>query len=324
MKNDKLFSMRTGGFGKFEKSKTPGPEAFLGPPPPSDMPELISNWVTGEPWIATGYGIRFKAGRGLTEQEMMDMEITYSESPETVQRNMEFPRLAPDEEAAEAFKAISGLLAPSKDDPPTPDIDKLISGFSASLGEVIREYAPRHAAAIAAGNGEFVAGPKLGPALRAFSVLFEKTVRIDGEERDLPADEGKGAFFIAPNRAIDLRTVFDRAAFRTVMMGETVPRALAVTMFEVRHSLDERLAGVRVSAQESWDAMMTEPDAFFLSPDREAVSRIGSEVIQDRKPKPEPTPAREEPEVDEVDPNDLWDESDNADYDDDDPRSFGL
>lgn len=326
------FLMRTGGFGQFPKGKVGGPEAYLGPPPPETELDLVGAWVSGEPWNQTGYGLRFDMGQGLTEQEMMDMEISYSNSGETIRRSMEFPSIKADPEAADAFKVMSPLLKPSADAPATPDVKDLVSGFAASMGEVIRTYAPKHAIAIGTGKGEFVAGPKLGPALQAFAVLLVKTLEVAADAPDLPASEGVGAFFVAPNRAIDLRTLFDRAAFRTLMMGETVPRALGVTMFEIRHALDERLAGERLSAQESWDAMMKDPSAYFTSPDRAMVGQLGAEIAAARKPAPAaPAPVAApaaQPHVQgDQPPADLWGDGGDDEFDpfdNDDPSSFGL
>ncbi len=322
------FVMRSGGFGDFSAFKTKGslgPEAHLGPPPPETELDLVSAWVSGEPWNPTGYGIRFKHGRGLSEQEMMDLEVTYADSAATVRRNMEFPALPADPEAAEAFKVMSPLLKPGPDDRETPKVEDLVKGFAASLGEVIRTYAPKHAAAIATSGGEFVPGPKLGPALRAFAGLMDRTLDLNGDAPELPAAEGVGAYFISPIQSIDLRTIFDRAAFRTLMMGETVPRALGVAAFEARHALDERLSASRLPAQESWDAMLKEPGEYFLSPDRDLVGRLGAEMAASRKPaRPVAAPVVEPVHAPEAPPEDLWGDNGPDLLDDEDPASFGL
>lgn len=319
---NRVFVMRRGGFGQFPKGRVSGPEAYLGPPPPEKEHELVGAWVSGDPWNVTGFSVSFAPGAGLTDQEMMDLEISYADHPETVRRDMEFPDLPPDPEAAEAFKALTPLLRPEPDDHPTPGVDALVEGFSASLGEVIRAYAPRHSVAIGQGRGEFVAGPKLGPALKAFANLLVRTSALNGDEPDLPAAEGNGAFFIAPHHAINLATLFDRAAFRSLMMGETVPRALTVALFETRHALDERLSAERLPAQESWDAMMTDAAAFLLSPDRDLVGRMGAEVAAARKPV-RSAPSPEEQVAPPSSFPDPWD-SGEREYDDSDPSSFGL
>lgn len=319
---NRVFVMRSGGFGAFPKGRVSGPEAYLGPPPPEKEQELVGAWVSGEPWNVTGFSVGFAPGAGLTDQEMMDLEISYADHPETVRRDMEFPDLPPDPEAAAAFKALTPLLKPGPQDVPTPPVEDLVRGFSASLGEVIRAYAPKHAVAIGQGGGQFVPGPKLGPALKAFASLLARTSALNGDEPDLPASEGNGAFFIAPHRAVNLATLFDRAAFRSLMMGETVPRALTVALFEARHALDERLSGERLPAQESWDAMMEDAATFVLSPDRELVGRMGAEIAAARKPV-RAAPASQEPAGPAAPVPDLW-AGEDADYDDSDPASFGL
>ena len=326
-----VFAMRSGGFGPFPKGQIAGAEACLGPPPPETELDLVGLWVSGEPWNVTGYGIRFAGHGGLSEQEMMDLEIAYADSADTVRSKMEFPALPADPEAADAFKAMTPLLKPTPDAPKTPPVADLVRGFSASLAEVIRAYAPKHATAIGTAGAEFVAGPKLGPALQAFAGLLIRSTRLNGDVPDLPAAEGAGAFFIAPNRAIDLRTLFDRAAFRSLMMGETVPRALGVAMFEARHALDERLAGERLPAQESWEAMIAASGDYFLSPDREMVGRIGAEILESKKPA-RPQVAEAEMEMkgggwpdrapSAEPPDGFWDVD--GPIDDDDPASFGL
>lgn len=318
-----VYAMRSGGFGTFPKSKTLSPEAFLGSPPPETEPDLVGAWVSGEPWNVTGYSVRFPTHRGLSEQEMMDLEISYADSAETVRGKMEFPALPPDPEAADAFKAMSELLRPGQGGTDAPSQNDLVSGFAASLGEVIRTYAPRHAGAIGAESGEFVAGPKLGPALQAFAVLLSRTVDLNGDSPELPASDGVGAFFISPNRAIDLRTLFDRAAFRSLMMGETVPRALGVAMFEARHALDERLSAQRLPAQESWEALLASAADYFLSTDRELVGRIGFEIVEAKKPERPSAPAADV-RVQTARPaaQDPW--GGGGPIDEDDPASFGL
>lgn len=313
-----VFLMRAGGFGPFPKGGKPTPESHMSPPPPEDEPALISNWVSGEPWNATGYSVSF-GDRGLSEQEMMDLEISYADSPATVRNKMEFPALPADPEGANLFRALSGLIKKTHDDPGLPDDKELLRGFSASVAAVINAYAPSHAAAIGSNGGEFVAGSKLAPVLRAFAGALDRTVSLNGEEPTLPAQEGEGAFFISPNRSINLSTLFDRAAFRSLMMGETVPRALSLAIFEARHSLDERAAGSRLSVQESWEAMMSSTEEFFLSSDREALGRSGADIISSRKPVREKiTPSGE---VDRSSRPDLWA---SEKYDDNDPASFGL
>lgn len=306
MSKKEILTMRTGGFGTFPKGGDHAAEAYLSVPPPETEPDRVGAWVSGEPWNVTGYGIRFPFGDGITEQQMMDLEITYADSGEAVRTKMEFPKLSPDPDAANAFKAVTPLLSPRDSHRDTPSHQDLLEGFKASLGEVIRAYSPRHAAAIGSGGGEFVAGEKLTPALSVFASLLIKTAEMNGDEPALPEQDGKGAFFVSPSRAINLGTLFDRAAFRHVMMGETIPRALAIGVFECRHALDERLAGVRLPAQESWDAMMAGGADYFMSRDRAKIGEIGAEKIRARQPKPQ----AQRPDV--------------APLRDEDPASFGL
>lgn len=321
--NNKVFTMRDGGFGAFPSGRVSGPESYLGPPPPEKELDLVGAWISGEPWNVTGFSVSYPAGSGMTDQEMMDLEIAYADHPDTVRRDMEFPALPPDPEAADAFRSVTSLLRPGPDDVTTPSVAELVDGFAASLGEVIRAYAPKHAVAIGSAGGRFMAGPKLAPALKAFASLLSRTCSLNGDEPDLPEAEGNGAFFIAPHRAINLATLFDRAAFRSLMMGETVPRALTVALFEARHALDERLSAERLSVQESWDAMMKDAPAFMLSPDRELVGRIGAEVAMSRRPvRQEPDSSTHEQSSPPSSP-DLW-SSGVGGTDDGDPASFGL
>lgn len=331
MANDKIFTMRQGGFGVFPKGKVSGPEAYLGPPPPETEPELVSTWVAGQPWNVTGFSISFDGGHGLSDQEMMDTEISYSDHPDSIRREMEFPALPPDVEAADAFKALSPLLKPGKDDVETPNNEDLLAGFEASLGEVIRAYAPKHAVAIGVGGGKFVAGPKLAPALKAFSSLFARSAVLNGDYPELSSAEGHGAFFISPTQDLSLTTLFDRAAFRSLMMGETLPRALTISLFEARHALDERLAGERLPAQESWAALIADPSGFILSPDRAAIGNIGAKIVEENKiaKRQANTPVGAEMVTDtmispEEPPDDLWNPIEGAEIDDSDPSTFGL